>query len=114
MFLGINLVAETPDHDGCVVVVLNDQLLHLGDGVLAAAGHMLGDVGDLRPDDQTLFVTQIVEILIVLVVSQTDGGCTDLHDEVDVLLMMLGEQGVTHAPSVLMAGHTAQGVRCNG
>ena len=44
-----DLVGETPHHDGGVVVVLGDQFLHLGDGVLAALGHVLGDVGDLSP-----------------------------------------------------------------
>ena len=71
---------------------------------------MLGDIGDLSPDHETLLVAEIVEILIVLIVSETDGGSSHLHNEVDILCVMLGEKGVTHAKTVLMAGYTAEGI----
>ena len=105
-----NLVGKSPHHDTGVVVILRDQLLHLADGIGATARHMTGDIGNLRPDDKTLFVAQIVEILVVLVVRQTNGGRPHLHDEVNILLVMLGQQRVTHAPSVLVTGHAAQGI----
>ena len=105
-----DLVGKSPYYDTGVVVVLSDKLLHLRDGVLTSAGHMLGDIGDLCPDYKTLFITQIVEILIVLIVCQTNGSRADLHDQLDILLMMLGEQSVAHAPSVLVARDAAQGV----
>ena len=69
---------------------------------------MLRYVGYLRPDNESLFVAKIVEILIVLIVSETYGGGTDLHYEVDILSVMLGKKRVTDAPSVLVAGYAAQ------
>ena len=46
----------------------------------------------------------------MLVVSKTDGGGTNLHNEVDILLVMLGEKCVTDAEAVLVTGYTAKGV----
>ena len=105
-----DLVGQTPDNDGGMVVILDDQLLHLVDGVLAAAGHMLGNIGNFRPDDLTVLVAQIVEILIMLIVGQTDGSSAHLTDVLNIFLMMLGQQSVADAPAVLMAADTAQGV----
>ena len=103
-----DLVGESPEEDGGVVVVLSYKLLHLRDSVLAAGGHMLGDIGDLCPDHKTLFIAEIIEILVVLIVSETDGGCANLHDIVNVLCVMLGKERVTNAPSVLVAGYAAE------
>ena len=64
---------------------------------------MLGDIGYLSPEDQTLLIAQIVEILSVLIVGETDGGRADLADKLDILLMMLGEKSVSYAETVLMA-----------
>ena len=105
-----DLVGETPNYDRGMVIVLRNELLHLRDGVLASAGHMLRDIGDLRPDNETALVAEIIEILIVLIVSKTDGGCTDLANEVDIFLVMLGKKRVTHAPSVLVTRYAAEGV----
>ena len=57
-----------------MVIVLCNELLHLRNGILATAGQMLGDVGDLSPDNETLLVAQIIEILIVLIVSKSDSS----------------------------------------
>ena len=105
-----NLIGKTPDHDGRMVVVLGNQLLHLADGVLTAGGHMLGNVGNFSPDHQTLFIAQIVEILIVLIVCQTDGGAAHLADQLHILLVMGGKQRVADAQTILMTADTAQGV----
>jgi hypothetical protein len=69
---------------------------------------VLRDIGDLRPDNETALVTEIIEILIVLIVSKTNGGCADLANEVDIFLVMLGKESVTHAPSVLVTGYAAE------
>ena len=71
---------------------------------------MLGNVGDFSPDYKTVFVAEVIEILVMLIVRKTDGGCTYLHDEADVLSMMLGKKCVAEADSVLMTGNTSQGV----
>ena len=68
-----DLVGNAPADDAGVVVVLVDELLHLADGVGAAIGQVLGDVGDLSPDHHAVLVTEVVEVLVVLVVGQSDG-----------------------------------------
>jgi hypothetical protein len=103
-----DLVGEAPYYDRRMVVILSYEFLHLADGVLTACRHMSGDVGNFCPKHKALFVTEIVEVLIVLIVSKTDGGSTYLENEVDVLLVMLGEKRVTDAESILVAGYTAQ------
>ena len=105
-----DLVAQAPEADGGVVVALGDELGHLRHGILPALGHVLGDVGDLRPDDEATLVAEVIEILVVLVVGQTDGGGTHLADQVDVLGVVLRQQGVAEAHAVLMAADAPQGI----
>ena len=105
-----DLIGKSPDYDRGVVIILRNELLHLRNGILAAAGHMLGDIGNLRPDDQAVLIAQIVEILVVLIVSQTDGGGAQFVDEFHILLVVLGQQGVAQTPAVLVTGHATQGI----
>ena len=46
----------------------------------------------------------------MLIVSKTNGGSTDLHDEIDIFLVMLGEKSVAYAESVLVTGYTSKWV----
>jgi hypothetical protein len=71
---------------------------------------VLGNIGDLRPDNETALVTEIIEILVVLIVSKTNGGCANLANEVDIFLVMLGKKRVTYTPSVLVTGYAAEGI----
>ena len=91
-----------------MVVVLDDQLFHLGQGVGTAVGHVHGDVGNLCPDDKALFITQVVEILCVLIVSQTDGVGPDLQNDGNILLHHFVCQGIARTLAVLMAGNATQ------
>ena len=91
-----------------MVVVLVDELLHLADGVGAAIGQVLGDVGDLSPDHHAVLVTEVVEVLVVLVVGQPDGVCTQLPDEGHILIVHLTGDGVAHTLAVLMAGDAVE------
>ena len=93
-----------------MVVVLDDQLFHLGQGVGTAVGHVHGDVGDLCPDDKTLFIAQVVEILCVLIVSQTDGVGAHFQNDGNILLHHFVGQGIAGPLAVLMAGNAAQRV----
>ena len=93
-----------------MVVVLVDELFHLADGIFPAIGQMLGDVGDLCPDHHAVLVAQVVEILVVLVVRQPDGVCTQLPDQRHVLIVHLPGDGVAQTLAVLMAGHTVKGI----
>ena len=105
-----DLIGDAPADDGSVIIVLNDQFLHLGDGVLAAVRHVLGDVGDLRPDHHAALVAQVVEVLIVLVMREAD--CVDAHlaDHVHVLEVHLLRQRVADALAVLVAGYAVERV----
>ena len=106
-----DLVGNAPAGDAGVVVVLDDQLFHLADGVLAAVGHVLTDVGDLGPNNHADLVAQIIEVLVVLIMSQADGVGTDLFDQGHVFVVHLAGDGVAQALAVLMAGNAVQRVR---
>ena len=105
-----DFIADAPAHDGGMVIVLNDQLLHLADGVFPALGHMLGNVRDFRPYHHAALVAQVIEVLIVLVVGQTDGVGPDLADQIHVLFVHFLRQRVAHAFPVLVPGNAAQGI----
>ena len=105
-----DLVRKAPHGNAGVVVVLDDQLFHLGQGVGTAVGHVHGDVGDLCPDDKTLFITQVVEIRCVLIVCQPDGVGAHFQNDGDILLHHFFGQGIARPLAVLMAGNAAQGI----
>ena len=73
---------------------------------------MPGNVWDLRPDDQTVLVAEIVEILIVLIVSKTDRGCAQLHNQGNILLVILSAYGIALLWPVLVARHAVEGILC--
>ena len=105
---GGDLVGQAPHSNAGVVVVLDDQLFHLGQGVGTAVGHVHSDVGNLCPDDKALFITQVVEILCVLVVGQPDGVGTHFQNDGNILLHHFVCQGIARTLAVLMAGNAAQ------
>ena len=105
-----DLVGQAPNSNTSMVVVLGDQLLHLADGILATIRHMLRDIGNFRPNHQAGLITQIIEILIVLIVSQTDSSSAYLADQRNVLCMVFFAQRVTLFPAILVTGNATQGV----
>ena len=107
---GGNLVGEAPHGDAGMVVVLDDELLHLAQGVGPAVMHVHGDVGDLGPDHQALLVAEVVEGLGVLIVGQPDGIGTHLEDQGQVLLHHLFGDGNAHPLAVLVTGDAPQRV----
>ena len=107
---GRDLVGEPPHRDAGVVVVLHDQFGHLGEGVFPPAVHVHRDVGDLGPDDKTVFVAEVVEILGVLVVGQAQRVGAQLFDDGHILLHHGGGQRAAGALAVLVAGDPAQRV----
>src|SRR5262249_61429550 len=48
-------------------------------------------------------VGQIVNVLVVLVVGQSDGGCADLRDEAEVAIVITPRRSPTVIEQVLMA-----------
>ena len=105
-----DLVAQAPHEDGRVVIILDDQLLHLADCIFPAIRHMFGNIGNFRPDDHACLITQVVEILVMLVMGQTDGIGADLPDQGHVGIVVLLMQGISDALPVLMAADTPQGI----
>ena len=71
---------------------------------------MLGNIGDLRPNDHTVLVAQIVKILVVLIMGKANGVCADLPDQVHIFFVHFPGDGVTQALSVLMAANAPQRV----
>ena len=107
---GGDLVGEAPHGDAGMVVVLDDEFLHLAQGVGPAVMHVHGDVGNLGPDHQALLIAEVVEGLGVLIVGQPDGIGTHLEDQGQVLLHHLFRDGNTHPLAVLVAGDAPQRV----
>ena len=103
-----DLVGQAPDRDAGVVVILHDQFGHLGEGVFPPAVHMHRDIGDLGPNDKTVFIAEVVEKLGVLVVGQTQRVGPQFLDDGHILLHHGGGQRGAGALAVLMAGDPAQ------
>ena len=105
-----NFVGNAPEHDGRVVVVLDDQLGHLAAAVCVGilAGFEHADERNLGPNGKTDGVAGVIEILTVLVVGQTNGVGTDFLDHLGILVMVVNAQSVAFVQAVLMAGNTAQ------
>ena len=93
-----------------MVIVLVDQLFHLADGIFPAIGQVLRDIGDLCPDHHAVLVAQVVEILVVLVVRQPDGVCTQLPDQRHILIVHLPGDGIAQTLAILMAGNAVERV----
>ena len=93
-----------------MIVILDNQVGHLVEGVLAAVLHVLCDIRNFRPDDEAALVAQVVKVLGVLVVRQAHGVGTHLAQQGQVLLMFGIGQRVAQALAVLVAGRTAQAI----
>ena len=105
---GCNLVREAPDRNAGVVVALGDQLAHLVERVLPPIRHMHRDIGDLGPDDDAVFVAEVIKLLRVLVVGQAQRVRAKLADDGHIGLVILVRQGVALALEILMAADAAQ------
>ena len=103
-----NLIGQTPNHDTWMIVILCDQLFHLGNSIFPSCVHMIRDIRNLCPDYKTFLIAQIIEILIMLIMCQTDGCSTHLTDQFDIFFVMFREQCISQTPAVLMAGYTTQ------
>ena len=71
---------------------------------------MLGDVGDLGPDYHAPLITEVVKVLVVLVMSQSDGVDSHLTNEIHILQVHFLGDCVTHVFSILMPCDTIQRV----
>jgi hypothetical protein len=76
-----------------MIVILTHELqqLILGCGqVFRSRVHRI-DVWNLRPNDEPQPVCQIVNVLVMLVMGKSDGGCTDLRDEAEVAVVIMAQ-----------------------
>ena len=73
-----NLIGESPTENRGMMDVLAKKLCHLGDGILFAILHKDCDKWYLSPNKYPLFVTEIIEILVMLIVSKSNGVGTFL------------------------------------
>ena len=89
-----------------MVVVLGDQLLHLTYGVFPSLTHMLGDIWYFSPDHDSIFITEMIEILVMLIVGQSDCIGSDFHYQGHVLFMVFLGYCVSLVFSILMAAHS--------
>ena len=69
---------------------------------------MLGNVGDLRPDDHAGLVAEVVEVLVVLIVGKADRVRAKLLDQLHVLVVHLAGDGIAQRLAILMAGNAMQ------
>src|SRR5262249_22230113 len=93
-----------------MIVVLTDELpqLILSRGqVFRSLVHGI-DVWSLRQNDEPKPVGQIVNVLVVLVMGQSDGGCADLRDEAEVAVVIIPRRGPTVIEQILMAVEAVQ------
>ena len=103
-----DLIGYAPCHDTRMIVILYDQFLHLADRILPAAGHMFRNIWNLRPDDHSVLITQIVEILIVLVVGETHGIRADLAYHFHIFPVVFFCKSVSDPSPVLMSGNAVK------
>ena len=80
-----DLIGKTPHDDRRMVVILRNQFLQLTDRIFPAARHMNRNVRNLCPDNHAPLITQIIEELIVLIVSKSNRIGTHLADQIHIL-----------------------------
>ena len=103
-----HLIAQAPAYNGGMVIALGNELPHLVQRILPTVGHMLGDVGNLRPDHHAVFVTEIIEFLGMLIVGKTNGVGTHFPNNVHILPMFPNGNGIAQPLPILMAADTPQ------
>ena len=103
-----DLVRQSPDRDRRMVITLCDEFPHLRQSILPAVRHVHGNVRNLSPDDDTVLVTEVIELLCMLVVGEPQGIRTDLPDDLHIRLMIFIRQGIALPLQVLMAGDASK------
>ena len=71
---------------------------------------MTGNIRNFRPDHQTSLIAQIVKILIVLIVRQTNSRRAHFANQIHILVVVFREERVADPQSVLVTGYAAQGI----
>src|SRR5215510_2999506 len=90
-----------------MIVVLADELQQLilrRSKIFRCCTHGI-DVWNLRPNDESELVGQIVDMLVVLIVRQSNGGCANLRDKTEVTVVIVRGRSPTVIKQVLMPVH---------
>ena len=69
---------------------------------------MLGDIRDFRPDDHTGLITEVIEVLVVLIMRKANRVLAQLLNQLHILLVHFPGDGVAQPLAVLMAGNAVQ------
>ena len=103
-----DFIGNSPEENRRMVVVLGNQLSHLADGIVISflARNKSGNKRNLCPQSKSGMVAQIIEILIMLIVSQTDGVGTQLFDDRHVFFVVCFGNCPAFVQTVLVAGNT--------
>ena len=91
-----------------MMIILNDQLFHLGYRVVSSIDQMLGNIWNFCPYDHSILIAQIIEILVMLIMCQSDTVCPDFPDQLHILIMMFFCDGISQFFPVLMAGNSVK------
>ena len=107
---GGNLVGDPPEADGSMMVVLDDQFLHLLQCIFPPVLHMPGDIRDLCPYHHAVFIAEVIKILVMLIMCQPDAVGPQFGDQLHILPVHFPGQRVADPFPVLMAGDAPQGI----
>ena len=100
-----NLIGYPPRNNGWMMLILNDQFLHLRYRIFSSIYKMLGNIRNLCPHDHSGLITQIIKILIMLVMRQTDTVCSDFTDQRHIFVMVLCCDRISYLFPILMTGY---------
>ena len=67
---------------------------------------MHGNIGNLRPYNDSFFIAQIIKILIVLIMCTADGIGSHGQDQLHIPLVHLLRQRIANSCAVLVSGHS--------
>ena len=72
---------------------------------------MLGNIWDLCPYDHAFLIAQIIEVLIMLIMCQTNSVGSDLLDQFHIALVLFFWNGIANAFEILMTGNPMEWIR---
>ena len=91
-----------------MVVVLHYKFFHLRDCVISSSRHVLGDIWYLSPYYKAEFITERVEVLVMLIMCQSHCVGSHFHNKSHVFVVVFLRYCVSLSPSVLMTRDTPE------
>ncbi len=103
-----NFIGQAPNYNAWMIIVLRYQFSHLRNGIVISGIHVFGNIRNFRPDNQPVFITKIIKILVMLIMGQTNGCGPNFLNQLHVFPVMFRQQCITNALAVLVPGYTVQ------